>query len=584
MSYTPPNARRQQTAPIPTNSGASRYPDSGYLSPAHPSSPPRVDVPYDFGPPIRSAISPRPSNRPPLSVATQEHEYPDVRYLRRSPDTVTAPSRQDSDTTLRYNLANNYIGESRRPEPFYQAEWPTPADPAIQRRPSTGPEPSSSSRYAGSYRPQTASTISTASSSAASSGSSSGRSGIRQPTISTSPGLPSTAEIKKPLEWENIFHPSFVPEVSNFAQDWHFTGLYTSHILFSQNSKLPPSKKVLVYDVEAQKQQQIKVRYDSAGLGPYGKYLLYRYTDEMALYDIVNSRTIKTASLRNLSRWAYNSIGFCLVDDSGKFWRWNFGDKLPPGLIFRLVDRAPRDRLRCLTTRDGAWNAIVATNKDRTQGDIHCYPSNNDESKIFSGVLAAFTQSEVGGQTVTHIAVVKIESEEELSFTIHQLGPPVPGVVHRVETKMPFEAVGGPPSAIFIDHDLGVGVVLATPPGETYHALLFDLRSGTFFMKQSIAKVAEDSWLVDDTGIFRERKGSVVQRLRIVPENLPPRPTMGSPPPAVGTGRSPGMQTRLSPVSPIYGLQGPQSSGSSSVQRKQSLPFSPPSPPSDFYR
>lgn len=136
--------------------------------------------------------------------------------------------------------------------------------------------------------------------------------------------------------------------------------------------------------------------------------------DEMALYDIVNSRTIKTASLRNLSRWAYNAIGFCLVDDSGKFWRWNFGDKLPPGLIFRLVDRAPRDRLRCLTTQDGAWNAIVATNKDRTQGDIHCYPSNNDESRIFSGVLAAFTQSNVGGQTVTHMAVVKIESEEEV--------------------------------------------------------------------------------------------------------------------------------------------------------------------------
>ncbi|KAG9019816.1 hypothetical protein FRB90_005964 [Tulasnella sp. 427] len=552
---------------------------------AQSSSPPRVDVPY-FGPPLRSAYSPRPQ----LSVSTQE-EYPDATQLqwRRSPDVVSSPSRQDSDTTLRNNNLPRTI-PVRRPtatEPPNETDWPMPPADVPVRRGSAGLEPSSSSRYANSYRPQTASTISTASS-AASSGSSSGRSFVRQQTtVYASPGVPPNPDQRKPLEWENIFHPTFLPEVSNFEQDWHFTGLYTGHILFCQNSKLPPSKKVLVYDVQTQKSQQIKVRYDSAGLGPHGKYLLYRFTDEMALYDVVNSRTIKTASLRNLSRWAYNAIGFCLVDDSGKFWRWNFGDKLPPGLVFRLVDRAPRDKLRCITTRDGAWNAIVATNKDKTHGEIHCYPSNNDESRIFGGVLAAFTQTDVDGQIVTHIAVVKIESEEELSFTIHQLGAPVPGVVHRVETRMPFEAVGGPPSAIFIDHDLAVAVVLATPPGETYHALLFDLRSGTFFMKQSIAKYAEDSWLVDDTGIFRERRGSIVQRLRIVPENLPPRPTTASPPREVATGgiaRSPGLQTRLSPISPVYGLHGPQSAGSSTVQRKQSLPFSSPSPPSDFGR
>lgn len=583
MSYNP---RRQQTAPIPASGSGARYPDSGYLYDTQASSPPRVDVPSFGTPLIRSEFS----NRPPLSVNTRDHDYPDVTQARwrRSPDGDEPPHRQNSDTTVRVNAANATPYDRRRPSAAAapnQNEWPAPPADLPARQASAGLVPGPPSAYAGSYRPHTASTISTASSTA-SSGSSSGRSFARQPTFNPPPGIPPNPDQSRPLEWENIFHPSFLPEIGNFDQDWNFTGLYTSHILFSQNSRVPPSKKLLVYDIKAQKSNQIKVRYDSAGLGPHGKYLLYRFTDEMSLYDVANSRTIKTASLRNLSRWAYNAIGFCLVDDSGKFWRWNFGDKLPPGLIFRLVDRAPRDRLRCLTTRDGAWNAIVATNKDRTQGDIHCYPSNNDESRIFSGVLAALTQSEVDGQTVTHIAVVKIESEEELSFTIHQLGAPVPGVVHRVETRMPFEAVGGPPSAIFIDHELAVGVVLATPPGETYHALLFDLRSGTFFMKQSISKYAEDSWLVDDTGIFRERKGSVVQRLRIVPENLPPRPTTASPPPVVGGGfgRSPPMPTRLSPISPGYGPYGPQSAGPSSAQRKQSLPFSSSSPPPDFSR
>lgn len=120
--------------------------------------------------------------------------------------------------------------------------------------------------------------------------------------------------------------------------------------------------------MSAQTTQTIKVKYDSAGLGPDANYLLYRQGssgpastvfppvtqldflvgDEMHLYDISGARTIKSAHLRNLNRWSYNVVGFCMVDSSGKFWRWSFHDKLPPALVFRLVDRAPRERLRCV--------------------------------------------------------------------------------------------------------------------------------------------------------------------------------------------------------------------------------------------
>lgn len=139
----------------------------------------------------------------------------------------------------------------------------------------------------------------------------------------------------------------------------------------------------------------------------------------MFLYDVISGRTVKNASLRNLRRWTYNDLGFCIVDESGKFWRWHFNDKLPPALVFRLVDRAPRDSLRCLTTRDGSWNAIVATSRDRKRGEVHCYPTDNDEARIFPGILAAFMQAEVDGVTVTYVVVVNVESDTEVSFAAH---------------------------------------------------------------------------------------------------------------------------------------------------------------------
>ena len=73
---------------------------------------------------------------------------------------------------------------------------------------------------------------------------------------------------------------------------------------------------------------------------------------------------------------------------------------------------------RCLTTRDGTWNAIVATNVEKTRGEVHCYPTDNDESRIYKGILAAFTQAQAeDGSTVTFVAVVNVaDNEASLPF------------------------------------------------------------------------------------------------------------------------------------------------------------------------
>lgn len=164
----------------------------------------------------------------------------------------------------------------------------------------------------------------------------------------------------------------------------------------------------------------------------------------------------------------------------------------------------------------------------------------------------------------------------------------------RVETKMPIEAVGGSPSALFIDHELAVAVVLvspaippspkirnAPPPLElpTFLALIFDLKTGTFLIKQDVTKHEGDSWVVDDTGVFRERSGSVVQRLGVIGDALPvrgsvadanARAAMGSPGGvSVGTSASGGVSSggarvvgrdgRVLPVMPAHGFTSPRS-------------------------
>ncbi|KAG8872132.1 hypothetical protein FRB97_008012 [Tulasnella sp. 331] len=273
-----------------------------------------------------------------------------------------------------------------------------------------------------------------------------------------------------------------------FQNEWQFAGLYNRHILFSQVVQEFRSgalgKKLLIYDVNTHNTQTVSVKYDTAGLGPHGHFLLYRRGDEMYMYEVAKARVSKSEQLRNLSKWTYNAMGFCMVDSFGKFWRWNFHDKLPPALVFRLVDRAPTERLRCLTTRDGAWNAIVATDMDCTRGEIHCYPSNNDEARIFKGVLAAFGQAESTDRKSIVLVVPMVcgSSSSSISSSTYDL----------VAQSFP-----------------------------AFIALVFNLLTGDLLLREDVPKGEDESWFVDDTGLFRELSDASVQKLNVVDDSPP---------------------------------------------------------------
>lgn len=212
-----------------------------------------------------------------------------------------------------------------------------------------------------------------------------------------------------PLAWATIFAPAFLPDMPQFEKDWkvcrfpggyatcealmleQFSGLYTNHILFTDNTKQGSSKRVLVYNTHAQSTTKIKLKDKcrGVGLGSGGHYLLCnqgaelppcpdgpsayltRTGEEILLHDVEHDRTIKKAHLFSFRRWTSNALGFCILDDSGALLRWAFADKETPGMVFRLADRAPRHRTRCITTQDGTWNAIVAVNRERTYGLVH---------------------------------------------------------------------------------------------------------------------------------------------------------------------------------------------------------------------
>ncbi|KAG8994109.1 hypothetical protein FRB94_010105 [Tulasnella sp. JGI-2019a] len=530
------------------------------------STPPRVEIPSS-GPLFREYFAPRPNTDPHTRAATE--------------GSATNQRRPQQEPAQREPIQDRR-GQER------SVTIPAPSDPAPyppQRRPTTG---NSLETYMQANTPisppLTASTQSSQRGTMSSLGS---RGGV---------SAPPSPIVQKCLLWDTIFHPSFIKMEGTFQKEWQFEGLYTNHILFSQIPAVTRKnggigKKVLIYDINTQIPHPAKVKYHNAGLGPDANYILCQLSgEELHMYDIAEERSIKSAQMRNLSKWTYNAIGFCMVDSSGKFWRWSFHDRLPPTLVFRLVDRAPRQILKCLTTRDGAWNAIVATDRDRTRGEVHCYPTDNDEARIYKGVLGAFTQTKLedGPEMITFIAIVNL-SEDELSFSMNQLGSLAPNTIKRVETKMPISAVGGSPSAMFIDHKLSVAVVLVAPTMEPsspttsssshsqdhhshphFIALLFDLRTGTFLMKQDLTKVKGDSWIVDDTGLFREtaeRGEVIVQKLKVIREALSmmriplPEPIGRQTRAREGSVNHGGGGGRTFATMPVTGLLSPQSPG-----------------------
>lgn len=106
---------------------------------------------------------------------------------------------------------------------------------------------------------------------------------------------------------------------------------------------------------------------------------------------------------------------------------------------------------------------------------------------------------------------------------MNRLSPRDQYTMDRIERRIPIELCdGGTLLAMFIDHDVAVSVILAKRPNGACIALIFDLATVSFLAKQTLEKYLGEDWQVDDGGVFREREGCVVERLKVIREGLPP--------------------------------------------------------------
>lgn len=138
-----------------------------------------------------------------------------------------------------------------------------------------------------------------------------------------------------------------------------------------------------------------------------------------------NSRKVvkkfKTKEM-HVRKWTSNEYGFCWVDNDGTFWRWSYESSGDPEQVFKLQANAPRYWLTPITTQDGSWYAICATEKERRRGVVHCYPEDNGEARVFEGPSAgAFTYEEVNGRTELGIVLLSVVNEKRGSHVSEAL-------------------------------------------------------------------------------------------------------------------------------------------------------------------
>lgn len=109
------------------------------------------------------------------------------------------------------------------------------------------------------------------------------------------------------------------------------------------------------------------------------------------VHSVETSKVIKKFKAKNIQirKWTSNNRGFCWVDNDGRFWQWSYEPSEEPEQVFTLHARAPRYWLTPITTPDGEWYAICATEKDRRRGVVHCFPADHGEARIFEGPAAA---------------------------------------------------------------------------------------------------------------------------------------------------------------------------------------------------
>ncbi|KAG8939035.1 hypothetical protein FRC04_007121 [Tulasnella sp. 424] len=337
------------------------------------------------------------------------------------------------------------------------------------------------------------------------------------------PSLCSTS----PLSTPSPLSPPALP-ASWFEDDREVAAVYPNHVLFVH--KAEKKRAVMVYNISDTKISLLEVKYESAGLSYDGRFLL-----------VTRAKNIQIRKLTS------NNRGFCWVDSDGRFWQWSYGPSEEPVQVFTLHARAPRYWLTPLTTPDGEWYAICATEKDRRRGVVHCFPSDHGEARIFDGPAAAkfafVGNSERRGGRARELAILL------LSMVHDRDGSNIALEMRGLDRNSSLQRYGRSPISVapsmkllpepFVD-TLSDWIIagVSTASAENSLTLIFDPLRGKSVGDKKLNLNAGDRVYCGACGLHMEQNANVFRRLTIHREGLPRRDSAGTGAAPIGSRRS----------------------------------------------
>ncbi|KAG8982389.1 hypothetical protein FRB93_008145 [Tulasnella sp. JGI-2019a] len=331
--------------------------------------------------------------------------------------------------------------------------------------------------------------------------------------------------------WHTVFYSSNhrIPVYAEtwFKKDWEVAEIHENHCLFKRKSTdkhlvnvySMRNKKLTVFDLKSEPM--------AVGLSYDGRYLISSLATSINIVDVETHKVTKRGNNHGVRQWASNRNEFCWVDREGVFVTWSFTGEDHPRQVFRLKSDAPSASMRPMTTDDGSWYAICATDRGRLNGVVHCYPANSGAAQVFDGVSAGFVEVEgVGGVKIQALATLKNVSEGGRNFfemQIHYLGNRfgvlVGGMSAAQPRRYPNEAVGKSLPRLWDDprHSM---VVAAVAKPEGYFVYVFESATGDLLCTHPIDEQGYNRVYCGSGGLFVEDEGRAIKKLQLHPGGL----------------------------------------------------------------
>ncbi|KIO30399.1 hypothetical protein M407DRAFT_153787 [Tulasnella calospora MUT 4182] len=345
------------------------------------------------------------------------------------------------------------------------------------------------------------------------------------------------------MQWATIFdarrHRKPALPATWFEDDWEVAGVYPNHVLFIH--KAEKKRAVMVYNISGNQIHLIEVKYESAGLSYDGRFLLVTREKFLYVHSVETTKVIKKFKAKNIQirKWTSNNHGFCWVDNDGRFWQWSYEPSEEPEQVFTLHAKAPRYWMTPITTPDGEWYAICATEKDRRRGVVHCFPADHGEARIFDGPAAAtfaFVENSDrrSGGELAILLLSMVHDRYGSNITLEMRG------LDRTSSLQRFgrSPISVAPSMkllpeLFVDplSDLIIAGI-STASAENSLTLIFDPLTGKYVGNKKLNLNDGDRVYCGACGLHMEQNANVFRRLTIHPEGLP-RPD------SAGTGAAP---------------------------------------------